>query len=411
MWKFPWKFKESFIIAFGLIIIGVCLEVVTGDQEIEPIQYPHNVYVGIAFIFLLLGTYVFFRKSPFIRWLSSVPAAISAISSLALLTLLMGFIPQSDSVHPVFRQFGLTHLTKSWEFLFIIVYFQFILGMTILKRLGEFRLKDASFAFNHIGLWLIVFAVAFGRGDLKRWNMHLKEGEPIWYATDEQNQRRELDFALRLEDFHIEHYNPKITLISTSNYSIPERFQDQQFRAKEDVQQTIGEWRIKVDTFYTYAVGHGNRYYPMRMEGASYAAFVEAENQKSGKAEKGWISPGSYRMKPAAVKLNEQFLLTLTQPEHKKYSSRMTLFIKGEGKQEVNLAVNNPLKVNGWKIYQQSYDQQKGRWSKESILEIVKDPWLPVVYAGIFFLMAGALMLFWSGRRKQASETFKEDVK
>jgi len=56
--------------------------------------------------------------------------------------------------------------------------------------------------------------------------------------------------------------------------------------------------------------------------------------------------------------------------------------------------------IKGWKIYQVSYDQSKGKWSSLSILEAVNDPWLPAVYTGFFMMMAGAVLLFWLGKTK-----------
>jgi len=60
--------------------------------------------------------------------------------------------------------------------------------------------------------------------------------------------------------------------------------------------------------------------------------------------------------------------------------------------------VNNPYKFKGWTIYQSGYDEQMGKWSEISIIRLVRDPWLPVVYTGIFMLLAGALLMLWTGR-------------
>ena len=43
------------------------------------------------------------------------------------------------------------------------------------------------------------------------------------------------------------------------------------------------------------------------------------------------------------------------------------------------IEVNRPMEIEGWKIYQLSYDETKGRWSDISVFELVRDPWLPVV--------------------------------
>ena len=35
-----------------------------------------------------------------------------------------------------------------------------------------------------------------------------------------------------------------------------------------------------------------------------------------------------------------------------------------------------------------------GRWSETSTFELVKDPWLPAVYVGIYMLLVGAILTF-----------------
>lgn len=57
------------------------------------------------------------------------------------------------------------------------------------------------------------------------------------------------------------------------------------------------------------------------------------------------------------------------------------------------------------KIYQLSYDTSMGRWSETSVLELVRDPWLPFVYVGLGMMMLGAVFMFLSlQRRKETKE-------
>ena len=63
--------------------------------------------------------------------------------------------------------------------------------------------------------------------------------------------------------------------------------------------------------------------------------------------------------------------------------------------------VNKPVEVDGWKIYQYGYDTQMGAMSQISILELVSDPWLPLVYTGIYMMLAGAVCMFLFGGRKK----------
>jgi len=94
----------------------------------------------------------------------------------------------------------------------------------------------------------------------------------------------------------------------------------------------------------------------------------------------------------------------MLEPEPKEFSSDLTAYFPDGTKEDFTVKVNKPKTIMGWKIYQTSYDTSRGRWSNQSILEAGKDPWLPVVYSGIFLLIAGALYLFWLGGKTIKNE-------
>ena len=101
---------------------------------------------------------------------------------------------------------------------------------------------------------------------------------------------------------------------------------------------------------------------------------------------------------PRQLTLDINHQLVMTRPEPAKYSSEIILNSPGEAGLAVTLEVNKPYSIKGWKLYQLSYDDSMGRWSSLSVIEAVRDPWLPLVYTGIFLLLAGAAYLFWVGR-------------
>ena len=35
-----------------------------------------------------------------------------------------------------------------------------------------------------------------------------------------------------------------------------------------------------------------------------------------------------------------------------------------------------------------------GKWSNLSVFELVRDPWLPAVYFGIYMILMGAVLMF-----------------
>ena len=42
-----------------------------------------------------------------------------------------------------------------------------------------------------------------------------------------------------------------------------------------------------------------------------------------------------------------------------------------------------------------------GRWNETSTFELVKDPWLPAVYVGIYLLLAGAILTFITAQKRR----------
>ncbi len=68
----------------------------------------------------------------------------------------------------------------------------------------------------------------------------------------------------------------------------------------------------------------------------------------------------------------------------KQYTS--TLLVDGH---ELSTSVNHPCRYGGYNIYQSGYDSED---SSYSVIKLVHDPWLPVVYLGLFLLVLGAVM-------------------
>ena len=85
----------------------------------------------------------------------------------------------------------------------------------------------------------------------------------------------------------------------------------------------------------------------------------------------------------------------------KRFASEVKVTGKSGKEIAAVIEVNKPLKVDLWKMYQYDYDSEAGTESRISVLQLVKDPWLPLVYAGIFMMLAGALLLMVVGFRKE----------
>ena len=90
---------------------------------------------------------------------------------------------------------------------------------------------------------------------------------------------------------------------------------------------------------------------------------------------------------PIAIELHD---FSIEEEPKLCYLSDVTVTTKSGETLRDTIRVNKPLSVRGWKIYQYGYDELKGSLSDISIFELVRDPWLPYVYLGIFMMLAGA---------------------
>ena len=101
---------------------------------------------------------------------------------------------------------------------------------------------------------------------------------------------------------------------------------------------------------------------------------------------------------PFAIELKEFVMETYDDGSPKRFASDIIITPKSSLTSPPSpltsiIEVNKPVEVDGWKIYQYGYDTQMGAMSHYSILELISDPWLPVVYTGIYMMLAGALLM------------------
>ena len=108
---------------------------------------------------------------------------------------------------------------------------------------------------------------------------------------------------------------------------------------------------------------------------------------------------GAIKEMPLAIELKKFIMETYDDGSPKRFASEIQILTKTGKNIETVVDVNKPYEVDGWKIYQYGYDTQMGAQSQISILELVSDPWLPLVYTGIYMMLAGAVCLFVFGKK------------
>lgn len=402
MWQKPWGYREGFTISAGLFLTGMILQITLGKTELELLSWPVNLIAGIVYILSLAGIYLSGRKSHIVNWLCGYQAAITAMIAVVILTVVMGLTRQVNAnieVRGIESWTGFSQMLSSWPFTLLLMWFITVLGMTILRRLSHFRWRDLPFHLNHIGLFLALTGAILGNADMKRLKMTTTAGKAEWRAFDEQNRIVELPLAIELHDFTIDEYPPKLMLIDNeSGQALPAGKPENLLIEDEFKAGKLGGWEISVTQQLPMAASVATtdtlKFVEFHSIGATTALYVKVRNIDTQQETEGWVSCGSFMFPYKALRLDETVSLIMPEREPRRFVSDITVYTRSGERQTGIIEVNEPMKIDGWKIYQLSYDETKGRWSETSIFELVSDPWLPIVYTGIWMMIAGAICMF-----------------
>lgn len=400
-WIHPWSYREGTIITVAILVLGFVVQAASDGVILRFAGFPWNLIAGLIFLAVLVGAFVLWQKHPVLKWFGGVKAALPAILGFTFLVLLMGFVKQDvEPQSAVSRLFGLTHLVHTWPFILINVYLLVLLGIVTLKRLTPFNLKNAGFFLNHFGLFLVLFSTALGSSDMQRVSMNCYEKQTEWRGVDASGKTVEMPVAIQLIKFNIDEFRPKVTIIDNQSGQIVEEKGKALFELLDRNAFDLFNYHIDVEQFLETSGKVGEAYFAVNEPGSAPSAKVKVTNKESKNEISGWICSGSYAHQPEALKLNDKYSLVMLPAEPKKFSSELNIQAK-EGKNiTTTIEVNQPFRIDGWTIYQLGYNKEMGRWSNLSVLELVRDPWLPVVYFGIFLMMGGAAFLFITGKPK-----------
>lgn len=406
MWQFPWQYKESFAFVGGFVFIGLVLQWLTGPFDFFLLQYPVNLIAGMA-ILLFLSFFSVARHTPFYQWFSGVPFAVTCIGSLLFFTLIMGLTPQVVRLNPhdtgLFTRLGFRQMTSAWPFVLLYLLTLLSLGALIIRRLMAFRASDYAFYLNHIGLWILLFASGLGAADMRRYVMHVREGETEWRVYSETNDVLELPIAVQLNDFDMEEYPPKLTVIDRESGE-PQPLGEPEFFSIDEKRPEgrLVDWDIRLDEYIHQAIRNSDStYHEVPMPGATPAARITAVNRVTGATYSGWVCGGNLAQLYMTLPLDDQFCVVMTKPEPKRFLSDIDIYTEDGGSYHTVLEVNKPFRAGHWTVYQYGYDNDAGKMSTYSSMELVYDPWLYPAYAGIILLAAGSICLLWSGNKKR----------
>ncbi len=409
VWEKPWGYLEGTIIALGIAFAGLMLQVSGFSLRPEYFAYPVNLIIGLLFLMGLILIYLPLRKNTTVAFLSGVYAAIPALIVLLGYILVMGIVPQLDEEarpHNVYSLIGWHNVSSSWPFILLVFYLLIILGFSVFQKTSTpFQTRHIGFYLNHLGVFVALLGGVLGSADIQRMMMTVQEGNVEWRAFDNNKNYHELELAIQLDTFRIEEYNPKIVIIDNKEGKVlpvnkPESYM---LNGVGDKMKLAG-YSLEILQYIPHAgrVQDGDvvNYAPLHVKGSTSAAKIKVNGPSLPKPIEGWISNGSFLFPYQVLYLNDSHSVAMPPQEVKKYTSYVTVFTKKGKTENAVIEVNKPYHIEDWNIYQYSYDESMGKYSDTSTFELVRDPWLKVVYAGFFMMMAGALFLFITGPKK-----------
>ena len=281
IWQQPWKYKEGILISISILILGFTLEYSTGGKGVlKLLEYPNNIYFGIGLIILLLLISTIGKKHAIVDWLGSIPAAICSIGLLLFVSLLMGLTMQYDnSAPPIIQKLGLSHVVSSWPYLLANVFLLLSLGATTIKNVLSFSWSKLGFMISHLGLWIVLFGANFGSLQVERLEMTIQEGGMSNICVDKSaNKTYTMPFAIKLVDFILEEYNPKLALVNNETGKLNVGNGTSMILVDTLESNYLENWQITIKEYFYSSGKAGNRYYFNNEEGAAPSVLVEAKN-------------------------------------------------------------------------------------------------------------------------------------
>lgn len=418
IWEQPWGYIEGFIVAAGILLAGILLQLSLGNIELSLFAFPVNIFIGALFLAGLLVVHFAAGRNRTVRWLSGVYSTIPALALLILLCVILGVLPQfpADTARghlPPNLAFsmGWHAMTTSWPFVLLCFYTLFILGLGTLKHTRQKQTRrDVGFYLNHAGLFIALLGGILGSADMERLTMTVQEGQVEWRGTTWAGETRELPVALQLDTFLIDEYEPKLVVIETATGKMlpTSRPESYMFEGTGKSARLAGVTIEILDYLPHAAIFRDSTFLnvvPMMMEGATTAVKVRATKPGMEQAVEGWVSNGSYIFPHSLLPIDDETSVAMPMQEVRRFTSHVTAYTEEGLSKNAVIEVNKPLRLEDWVIYQYSYDDSKGRYSDTSVFELVRDPWLKVVYTGIFMLLAGALFIFIAGPKMKAESS------
>ncbi len=283
----------------------------------------------------------------------------------------------------VFTSYDVYH--ASW-FAGLLAAFGINLFACTAQRISAGKVRIGSLL-SHLGILVILAGVIVSAMLSERGQISISEGETLnAYSTGRRVNR--MPFGIRLDDFNLEWKNQ-------TPHEIEIVVRDARVRQSLDVD--VGGIYDIASSGYSIEV---MRFVPDLFVDSGMNVVSRSDNpgnpallvriSRGDKVEARWLFaryPDFTMERDGNIGLAYKFGKSPGD-----FKSTVTIFDEGKGRLTGTIEVNHPLKYRGYSFYQANYDPASLQWTG---LEVVRDPGVHVVFAGILLLNLGVVIMLY----------------
>ncbi len=342
------------------------------------------------------------KKTRIWNFFSSIKLAIWLLAIIAVLSLLGTLIPQNQDAQLYIDRFGrsgyqaiektaLNDVYASPLFIFLIILFAINLTVCLLNRIS-LKARMLGSLLSHVSILIILIGALAGMFFGHKGLIKIGEKEEVCCFTSKDKQRIEMEFSIRLDKFiYSEHIDPKekLLIFSVKNDAIIAEIPTE-IGVESDIALT--GYKIKILRYLPdFVMDTSTKVAASRSAVPDNPAIEARLKDKAGQVSTFWVFarfPDMHqKMDP-----NFKFVYHWVGRRPKDFISKVTVLKGGKEVKVADIRVNEPLRFDGYTFFQSTYDPEALSWSG---LQVVKDPGVPIVYAGFILLIIGLVVIFY----------------
>jgi len=392
-----------------------------------------------------------------VEMLSSMRFAIGLVIAIAVACVVATVLPQGPEVAERLQRnpeagrwlkrltaAGLTSVFTSWWFIGLLTALGASLAACVTRRAkglaagqvapGPARVRRVGTLLVHSGLLLTLLGGVVRLIWSERGSIQFREGEQVQEFVTDDNRREPLPFTLQLMKFELEHYPAPVASQAPAAPAETLAIQWPGTEAGAELPVEIGVERdvpppaaasatnaaVRVTVLRRvsdFALDTATRTVTSRSNQMLNPAILVRVTGLGAPLERwlfarypdfGMDAGGGHESQPVPLKMVYRVLVPAADKPHiKSFKSTLRVLQGAVVLREQTIEVNAPLLYGGYGFYQASYREEDPSWTA---LLVVRDPGVPVVYAGFILLIAGVFVTAcWRPEGARRAEQVREN--